>query len=69
MLTLNLKEMWFGTYPDFNSYLLSSGEPLQDYMNKHKEELIGKNILNKFGEDLPFLPKVRRPQKSFPVSS
>lgn len=53
--------MWFGTYPELPSIILSSGENLQDYMNKHSEELIGKNILNKFGKDLPFLPKVSEP--------
>jgi mannose-6-phosphate isomerase len=50
--------MWFGTYPELPSTILSSGENLQDYLNEHSEALIGKNILNKFGKDLPFLPKV-----------
>ena len=53
-------EMWMGTYPELPSYILSSGEDLQEYMNKNAEELIGKSVIDKFGHtDLPFLPKVR----------
>jgi len=52
--------MWMGTYPELPSYILSSGEDLQDYMDKNAEELIGKTVINKFGHtNLPFLPKVR----------
>jgi len=49
-----------GTYPDLPSYILSTGKDLQEYMDKHAEELIGKTVIDKFGHtDLPFLPKVR----------
>lgn len=51
-------EMWMGTYPELPSYIVSSGEDLQQYLNKHKEELIGESVLKKFGSDLPYLPKV-----------
>jgi hypothetical protein len=40
------------------SYVLSTGEPLQDALNTNKEKLIRKTVLEKFGADLPFLPKV-----------
>jgi len=51
--------MWMGTYPDLPSFILSTGEDLQKYMDKHAEELIGKTVIDKFGHtDLPFLPKV-----------
>ena len=52
--------MWMGTYPTTPSYLVSTGELLQDVLNKHSSELIGKPVLDKFGTDLPFLPKVCR---------
>ena len=31
---------------------------LQDVLNEHKQELIGETVLDKYGSDLPFLPKV-----------
>lgn len=49
--------MWMGTYPSTPSYILSTGEPLQGYLEKHPE-LIGKDAIDKWGCDLPFLPKV-----------
>ncbi len=51
--------MWMGTYPELPSSVLSSGEDLQRVLNANKEKLIGKPVLDKFGTDLPFLPKVR----------
>lgn len=54
-------EMWMGTYPTSPANVLSSGEDLQEYLNSNKDKLIGKPILDKFGADLPFLPKVRTP--------
>ncbi len=54
------EQMWMGTYPELPSYVLSSGEDLQDVLNANREKLIGKPVLSKFGTDLPFLPKVRK---------
>lgn len=51
--------MWMGTYPTSPSYVLSTGENLQDVINANAEKLVGKKVLDKFGKDLPFLPKVR----------
>jgi mannose-6-phosphate isomerase len=48
-----------GTYPELPSYVLETGENLQDVINKHPNELFGENVLKKFNhKDLPFLPKV-----------
>jgi hypothetical protein len=48
-----------GTYPDLPSYVLATGENLQDVINKHPKELFGEKVLREFGhKDLPFLPKV-----------
>lgn len=51
-------EMWMGTYPTTPSKILSTGEDLQQHIDKHIDELIGKNVFARFGSDLPFLPKV-----------
>jgi mannose-6-phosphate isomerase len=59
--------MWCGTYPTTPSKLLSSGEDLQQHLNAHKEHLIGSSILQKFGTDLPFLPKILSIAKALPL--
>jgi mannose-6-phosphate isomerase len=46
-----------GTYPTTPSLVLETGEKLQEHINANKEKLIGNPILNKFGADLPYLPK------------
>ena len=46
-----------GTYPTLPAYILSSGQDLQEYINEHPK-LMGDNVINKFGKNLPFLPKV-----------
>jgi len=60
-------EMWCGTYPTTPSKILSSGEDLQKFLNAHKEELIGRPILKKFGADLPYLPKILSIAKALPL--
>ncbi|KAL6243485.1 hypothetical protein RBB50_009477 [Rhinocladiella similis] len=60
-------EMWFGTYPELPSYSLKAGEDLQDILNANKEKLIGKTVLDKFGADLPFLPKILSIAKALPL--
>jgi hypothetical protein len=51
-----------GTYPTTPSLVLATGEDLQKHINSNKEKLIGKAILDKFGADLPYLPKVNYPE-------
>ena len=48
-----------GTYPSNPSYLLSTGEQLGDYIKKNPQ-LVGKSVLDRWGPEIPFLPKVRR---------
>lgn len=60
-------EMWMGTYPELPSYVLKTGENLQDVLNANKEKLIGKKVLDKFGADLPFLPKILSIAKALPL--
>lgn len=63
----NYAEMWMGTYPVTPSQVLMTGENLQDVLNSNKEKLIGKSVLDKFGPDLPFLPKILSIQKALPL--
>lgn len=49
-----------GTYLSNPNYLLSSGEQLGDYLKKNPQ-LVGKSVLDRFGPEIPFLPKVRGP--------
>ena len=60
-------EMWMGTYPELPSYVLSTGENLQDVLNANKEQLMGSTVLQKFGADLPFLPKILSIAKALPL--
>lgn len=46
-----------GTHPSCPSKLLSSGEDLKAYVKAHPE-LLGDKVVEKFGDDLPFLFKV-----------
>jgi mannose-6-phosphate isomerase len=57
-----------GTYPDLPSYVLETGEDLQDVIDKHPDELIGKNVAQKFNHTkLPYLPKVLSIAKALPL--
>ncbi|KAL9087861.1 MAG: hypothetical protein Q9165_006423 [Trypethelium subeluteriae] len=61
-------EMWFGTYPVLPTYVQSTGEDLQDLLDKHPEELVGKSLQQKFGHTkLPYLPKVLSISKALPL--
>jgi len=61
-------EMWMGTYPELPSYVLKTGEDLQDVLDAHSAELIGRSLPKKFGHTkLPFLPKVLSIAKALPL--
>ncbi|KIX02250.1 mannose-6-phosphate isomerase, class I [Rhinocladiella mackenziei CBS 650.93] len=60
-------EMWMGTYPTLPSYDARTSWPLQDVLNENSEKLIGKHALDKFGSDLPFLPKILSIAKALPL--
>ena len=51
-------ELWLGTHPKPGSEnILEDGTNLRDFVQKHPE-LLGQNIVNNFGETLPFLFKI-----------
>jgi len=59
---------WMGTYPELPSYVLETGEDLQDVIDKHPDELLGKGIAEKFNHTkLPYLPKVLSIAKALPL--
>lgn len=51
-------EMWMGTYPTLPSYVLETGQDLQEVLDQN-QHLIGDNVIKKFGHTkVPYLPKV-----------
>jgi len=57
-----------GTYPELPSYVLKTGEDLQDVLDANSRELIGEAVLSKFGNtNLPYLPKVLSIAKALPL--
>ena len=51
-------EMWMGDYPVQPAKSLKTGEELHKIVDDDKEGLLGKNVMEKFGGVLPFLPKI-----------
>lgn len=51
------KQLWMGTYPSNPSYVLSTGEPLEDYI-KRNPQVLGPGSIDRWGTQIPFLPKV-----------
>ncbi|KAI1810651.1 mannose-6-phosphate isomerase [Poronia punctata] len=60
-------EMWFGDYPDFPGRKLDSGEPLADVLQRNKEKLLGKKVIERFDGQLPYLPKILSIAKALPL--
>jgi mannose-6-phosphate isomerase len=60
-------EMWFGDYPDYPAKVLETGEELKDVLQKNKETLLGKKVINELGGQLPFLPKILSIAKALPL--
>ncbi len=51
--------MWMGAYPTNPARVIPSGEELQKVLDAHADKLMGKAVIDKFGTNLPFIPKVR----------
>lgn len=49
--------MWMGTYPSNPSSVLSTGELLADYLKKNPQ-MVGNAVMERWGAEIPFLPKV-----------
>ncbi|KAK4238620.1 mannose-6-phosphate isomerase [Achaetomium macrosporum] len=60
-------EMWFGDYPDYPARVLKTGELLKDVLDKNKEKLLGKKVIEHLDGRLPFLPKILSIAKALPL--
>ena len=60
-------EMWMGDYPVLPAKSLKSGEELQKIVDENKEQLLGRNCVEKFGGVMPFLPKILSIAKALPL--
>ncbi|KAF2107246.1 mannose-6-phosphate isomeras-like protein [Lophiotrema nucula] len=61
-------EMWMGTYPELPSYVLETGEDLQDVLDNNAAELIGQTVPKRFNHNkIPYLPKVLSIAKALPL--
>ncbi|KAI1411621.1 mannose-6-phosphate isomerase [Hypoxylon sp. FL1857] len=60
-------EMWFGDYPDYPARKLDTGEPLAEVLQRNKEKLLGKKVIEKLGDQLPYLPKILSIAKALPL--
>lgn len=56
-----------GTYPELPSYVLETGEDLQDVLDRNVPQLVGDSVHSKWGSKLPYLPKVLSIQKALPL--
>ncbi|QUC22240.1 uncharacterized protein UV8b_06481 [Ustilaginoidea virens] len=50
-------ELWFGDYPDYPARVVESGRPLAEVIANDREGLLGSDSVQRFGENMPFLPK------------
>ncbi|EAW10310.1 mannose-6-phosphate isomerase, class I [Aspergillus clavatus NRRL 1] len=64
--TEKYSEMWMGTYPTNPSKILATGELLSDYLQKNPQ-LVGKSVLDRWGPEIPFLPKILSFSKALPL--
>ncbi|KAK3987357.1 mannose-6-phosphate isomerase [Cladorrhinum sp. PSN332] len=60
-------ELWFGDYPDYPAKVLETGELLKDVLNKNKEILLGKKVIEHLDSQLPYLPKILSIAKALPL--
>ncbi|KAH8128481.1 hypothetical protein ACSS6W_003551 [Trichoderma asperelloides] len=60
-------ELWFGDYPDFPARDLETGQTLAELLNSNEEKLLGSYAVEKFGNHLPFLPKILSIAKALPL--
>ncbi|KAL8758539.1 MAG: hypothetical protein Q9184_003892 [Pyrenodesmia sp. 2 TL-2023] len=60
-------EMWMGDYPAVPAKDLKTGKELHQVVNENQEQLLGRNCIDKFGRELPFLPKILSIAKALPL--
>lgn len=55
-----------GTYPTFPSRILATGQLLGEYL-KNNPQLVGKSVLDRWGPEVPYLPKILSFSKALPL--
>ncbi|CAH7667129.1 phosphomannose isomerase type I [Phakopsora pachyrhizi] len=51
-------ELWMGTHPSLPSRLIDQNRLLFDHISHNPQKILGQNVLERYGSDLPFLLKV-----------
>ena len=51
-------ELWMGSHPNGMNSLLETGEPLDDFLVSHSEQVLGENHISRYGTRFPFLLKI-----------
>ncbi|KAL8897612.1 MAG: hypothetical protein Q9207_007128 [Kuettlingeria erythrocarpa] len=59
--------MWMGDYPVLPAKELKTGKELHQIVDENKEQLLGRNGIDKFDGVLPFLPKILSIAKALPL--
>lgn len=64
-------ELWIGAHPKLSSEIIVDDVKIQinDLLDTYPEELLGKNVLNKFGNQIPFLLKVLSANKALSIQT
>ena len=64
-------ELWIGSHPRLPSTVLVAGEivSLLDLINRHPEEMLGSQSLQRFGSRLPFMLKVLSAERSLSIQA
>lgn len=62
-------ELWFGDYPDYPARVVESGRPLAEVIANDREGLLGSDSVQRFGENMPFLPKILSIAKALPLQT
>lgn len=61
-------ELWMGTHPSMASRVYEGGQTLREHLTSHPE-LLGNKVLERFGDDLPFLFKVLAIRKALSIQA
>ncbi len=64
-------ELWIGGHPKLSSEILVDGKAysLKDVVEKHPNEILGKEVVEKFGNKIPFLLKVLSASRALSIQT
>lgn len=61
-------ELWMGTHPNGPSEITGSNQKLSEFI-KHHPEMLGEKVINRFGNQLPYLFKVLSVAKALSIQA